>query len=284
MRSELDNRQLFHFGRIGEVFADKKNANDWNTKKNKPDIPKAFVVKEVLDEKGEVVRNNNRKVYRPAQSSFFGFSERMALCSYVPKPNKCVILPSTQHTTSAAVSRPKNKPEMILDYNKTKWGVDVFDQIVSTYSCSRQTHRWPMVVFYNFLDVSGLDAYLIHCNNQPPTINIKRYRLKMINELARDLMEPMIQSRLINTGAIRKSAVDALRILGYIDPVTTVCDQPVPPPPEDRLLRIQARCSLCPRSKDKKTKTTCDFCHKPACGSCHFKICIKCRELQISIN
>lgn len=38
-------------------------------KKNKPDIPKAFVVKEVLDDKGEVVRNNKRKVYRPAQSS-----------------------------------------------------------------------------------------------------------------------------------------------------------------------------------------------------------------------
>ena len=36
----------------------------------------------------------------------------------------------------------KGKSEIIMYYNKTKWGVDTFDQICSNNSCSRMNKRW----------------------------------------------------------------------------------------------------------------------------------------------
>lgn len=53
----------------------------------------------------------------------------------------------------------KKKPEVIQYYNKTKGGVDTMDQMVRTYSCKRRTQRWPMVLWYNMLDVATLNAY-----------------------------------------------------------------------------------------------------------------------------
>ena len=53
------------------------------------------------------------------------------------------------------------KPEVIEFYNKTKCGVDTFDQMCSTYSCGRKTRRWPMCVFLTMVDTSALNAYII---------------------------------------------------------------------------------------------------------------------------
>jgi len=50
---------------------------------------------------------------------------------------------------------------MVLDYNASKAGVDTMDQMVRTYTSKRMTRRWPMVFFYNVLDVSALNAFII---------------------------------------------------------------------------------------------------------------------------
>ncbi len=34
-------------------------------------------------------------------------------------------------------------------------------QIVATYSCGRKTARWPMTLFYNMLDVSAYNAFVM---------------------------------------------------------------------------------------------------------------------------
>ena len=56
---------------------------------------------------------------------------------------------------------PEKKPHIILHYNKTKSGVDTMDQMTRCYSTKRMTRRWPMVVFYNMIDVSALNAYIV---------------------------------------------------------------------------------------------------------------------------
>ncbi|KAL7870844.1 hypothetical protein SRHO_G00083410 [Serrasalmus rhombeus] len=53
------------------------------------------------------------------------------------------------------------KPIIILDYNKNKGGVDNLDKMTATYTCQRMTRRWPMVVFYNILDVSAYNAFVL---------------------------------------------------------------------------------------------------------------------------
>ncbi|KAI3372472.1 hypothetical protein L3Q82_022962, partial [Scortum barcoo] len=53
------------------------------------------------------------------------------------------------------------KPIIILDYNKNKGGVDNLDKLTASYTCQRMTRRWPMVVFYNILDVSAYNAFVL---------------------------------------------------------------------------------------------------------------------------
>ncbi len=50
----------------------------------------------------------------------FGFKDYMTLVSYVPKKNKSVMLLSTYHHDDALARQNKNKPELILAYNKYK--------------------------------------------------------------------------------------------------------------------------------------------------------------------
>ncbi|XP_055910852.1 piggyBac transposable element-derived protein 4-like [Eupeodes corollae] len=174
---------------------DKKITLLGTIRKNKRDIPKPFVVKELLNEYDIPIKINNKKQYRPLYSSLCGFSEKMALVSYVPTPRKQVVLLSTQHIVEKAVFGPQNKPLMILDYNRTKGGVDVFDQMVSIHSCSRQTNRWPMVVFYNLLDVSALATVIIFRHFNPPSKNIKVFRNEKLIQLAQELMEKELDDR-----------------------------------------------------------------------------------------
>lgn len=42
------------------------------------------------------------------------------------------------------------------------------------------------------------------------------------------------------------------------------------------LLKLQARCHLCPRSADRKSGITCDVCHKNICSTHHSITCVKC--------
>jgi hypothetical protein len=53
------------------------------------------------------------------------------------------------------------KPEIIMDYNATKGGVDNLDKLVTGYSCKRRTLRWPLVIFFNILDISDYNAVVI---------------------------------------------------------------------------------------------------------------------------
>ncbi|KAK2893297.1 hypothetical protein Q8A73_015781 [Channa argus] len=50
---------------------------------------------------------------------------------------------------------------MILDCNSTKGGVDNIDKVTATYSCQRKTAHWPLVIFYNIVDVSAYNAYVL---------------------------------------------------------------------------------------------------------------------------
>jgi hypothetical protein len=51
---------------------------------------------------------------------------------------------------------------MILDYNKTKGGVDHSDKIVKTYTVKRSTQTWPLANFYNLADTSAYNATVIY--------------------------------------------------------------------------------------------------------------------------
>ncbi|KAM3936782.1 LOW QUALITY PROTEIN: piggyBac transposable element-derived protein 4-like [Leptodactylus fuscus] len=127
---------------LGQMLKKKQLTMLGTMRKNKPELPQGILSKREVD------------------SSTFYFSGNTTVVSYVRK-TKQVILMSTMHHDNAVSDREDRKPDIILDYNATKGAVDTLDQVISTYTCKRKTNRWPMILFYNILDVSAYNAFVL---------------------------------------------------------------------------------------------------------------------------
>ena len=90
------------------------------------------------------------------------FSSKVLKCTdatlmvHQGKPRKNVCILSTVHTGVGTFSGAKSKPESVTYYSNTKYGVDVLDQMARAYSVKGGTRRWPMVVFYNILNLGSV--------------------------------------------------------------------------------------------------------------------------------
>lgn len=223
-------------------------------KKNKAIIPKEFLP------------NKNRDV----GTALFGFTNDCTLVSYVPKKNKAVVLYSSMHHSNE-IGPNAGKPIIIEDYNSTKGGVDSVDQKCSIYSCSRRTTRWPMAIFFRILDMSGLNAYILHQSHKRAN---KLSRLNFLKALAANLNENNLRSRLYNTKIPRQLRTSISSIIGIEVPEEV-------DPRIEKLPRDQRQyCTLCHYKKRTKTAYLCCKCFKPICLSCAKKICNNCVQRE----
>lgn len=131
-------------------------------KSNKKQIPPCFL---------------NKKKRRNICSSQFAFTYECTLVSYVPKKNRNVLLLSTLHNSQEIDQETsmKLKPEILTFYNKTKVGVDTADELKSNYIVARETHRWPMVILYCFLNIGGINSQVIYNANTEKKISRREY-------------------------------------------------------------------------------------------------------------
>ena len=105
----------------------------------------------------EFVSTKDRKEF----TTLYGFQKEAMIASYGPKKGKVVTLLSAMHLEKGTESPgPEKKTEVITYYNETKGGVDTMDQMVRWFTTKRKTQRWPMVIFYNMLDISALNAFI----------------------------------------------------------------------------------------------------------------------------
>ena len=130
-------------------------------RKNKKEIPLEFLP------------HKHRRVH----DCLFGFNRFTTIVSYVPKINKSVILISSAHHNQD-IDESSSKPQMILDYNKKKCGVDVLDQLIEKYSCRRKSNRWPFTVMMFILDTAAYNSHVLFAlkNAREPVANLQRYR------------------------------------------------------------------------------------------------------------
>ena len=85
------------------------------------------------------------------------------LTVYQCKPQKNVFILSSL-TMSVELGKSEiKKRETEEFYNKTKCGVDVADQMAKQYLFKAGTRRWPVAVFYNILDLAGINAFATTC-------------------------------------------------------------------------------------------------------------------------
>ena len=89
---------------------------------------------------------------------------RAILVSYAQK-NKAWIMLSTQHQDLDIDIANSNKPQIIIDYNKWKGGVDTFDKILVSMNCYRGTNRYSLCIFYNMISCWCTNKNMINDQN-----------------------------------------------------------------------------------------------------------------------
>ncbi|KAB0805147.1 hypothetical protein PPYR_02117, partial [Photinus pyralis] len=220
------------------------------------------LVKKLLDHNLTVIgtiRKNKRELplefsqpaERPQHTSMFGFSQGCTLVSYIPKKKKNVLLLSSMHDRDEIDSETYvNKPVMITDYNRTKGGVDTVDKLTASYNCSRNTRRWPMVVFYNLLNVAGINSQVVYVSNNPDK---KILRRRFLRQLGNDLVKPHLQ--------VRSAMINIPRTLKLrLQEITGMNIEPEVPQPV-----LPGRCAYCTSKKNRKTRFQCHRCNKYMC-------------------
>ena len=223
---------------------------------------------------------------REEHSTIFGFQEKICICSYVPKKNRSTILLSSMHLDAHIPenNNPKKKPDIILYYNKHKIGVDTMDQMLGQYTTQRRSNRWPLVFFYNILDVAALASYIIYYEANPMLKKKTCERRLFLRQLGEDLARPAIEERANNVTKIYniKTAIES--IIGKINPVIPMVEEN-----SAGRKKIIGDCHICnsqPIKKRRKTKKSCSNCLLAVCNehSVNQVICTLCNKFLLIIT
>ncbi|XP_038568008.1 piggyBac transposable element-derived protein 3-like [Micropterus salmoides] len=238
LAEELLKRKLALVGKIG---------------KNKPELPP------------QLLQTNQRA----PQSSLFAFTRTHTAVSYIPKKGKNVLLLSTKHREPEVSNKEPRQPKIILDYNSCKGGVDNFDKSISTYSCRRRTCRWPLVLFYNILDVSALNAFVLWTALHPSWNNNKSFKRRLfMEELGKMLVSPQMQRTQSppHTPAAAAIAKDEQES-GETPEKSGDADY--------TSRKLRRPCQFCTGGK-RKIASTCNMCNKHICKDHTFSYCSSC--------
>ena len=200
---------------------------------------------------------------RQVHTTIFGFNGQTTIASYVPKKNRSIIMLSTMHHDKKVEPQMDNKPDIILDYNKTKGAVDTLDKLCCQYSTKRGTRRWPLSMFFTLLDICLHNCSVIWFDKYPdwnkyPPSRRSDVRKIFILELGKQLCMPWIEQR------ARRPVIGSWvkRAMEYVNrPATKKAKESM-----SQATKSKSHCHKCPRKKDNKTHIHCDSCDKFVCG------------------
>ncbi|KAI5611526.1 dual specificity protein phosphatase 26 isoform X1, partial [Silurus asotus] len=167
---------------------------------------KLFLVGTVRKNKPELPPNLLQVKGRPVPFSIFGFTRNTTADSPIPKRGRNVIVLSTRHREAAVTEEPKAKADIITYYNRCKGGVDNLDKVVATYSCRRKTKQWPQMLFFNMMDISGYNAYVIFTTIDPSWNQHKLFRRRLFSE---ELGNSMISAAILRRQHLPRARIAA---------------------------------------------------------------------------
>lgn len=239
---------------LGQMLLKRNLTMLGTVRKNKPELP-------LMTTKNELHR------------SYFFFTKDTTVVSYVPKKNRNVILMSTLHNSKEVSDREDKKPLIILDYNRTKGAVDTLDQVTATYTCKRKSNRWPMILFYNIIDISAYNAFVLWREINPDwNKNILFKRRIFIQELGNQLIQPYISSRKhLPRNQQASEIVKNIQQTSIEDPSQFL-------PSSSKTGQKRARCKFCPSRCDNKTNMMCAKCNKHLCKTHVTYYCPNCKK------
>lgn len=178
-------------------------------------------------------------------------SGETTITSYQGKTKKNVLLLSTMHQSVAVNQETQKKlPETVSFYNSTKFGVDILDQMSRLYTVKFGCRRWPMHVFFNVLDLAGINAWILYRETTGEEVTRRMFLFK----LAEELSSVYVQSR--------KGPVHTFNAAT-----------------ESRKVPVRKTCQVGGCKSSNKTKNLCRQCKKFVCGPCAGSVeyvCAKC--------
>ncbi|XP_072395325.1 uncharacterized protein [Diabrotica undecimpunctata] len=135
------------------------------------------------------------KSNRYTNSAMFAYSKNLTLLSYCPPKakKKIVVMLSTMYPEG---DKPNSTvlPEIIDFYNRTKIGLDTFDQLVHRYTTARKSRRWPLRIFYNLLDfVVGINLVVLCKGSNTSGQELIPNRRSFLKNLSTDLVTPLMR-------------------------------------------------------------------------------------------
>lgn len=145
-------------------------------------------------------------------------------------------------------------PVMVSDYNKHMGYVDKADQLLSTYKIDRKSKKWWLRIFFHFLDVIVVNAYILYKEKGlKPTFTQKEFRLRLVDELV---------GHKLPTSKGRKRQVS--KVSSYKPQVSVQKRQcQSAHMPEISSFRRCAHCST--KVDQKRTPWICKICDVPLC-------------------
>ena len=69
--------------------------------------------------------------------------------------------PDLKEVASKVPGKVKTKPQVVLDYNLGKTGVDVSDQMASYYNIRRKSVKWYQTLFWHMVDMALCNSFLV---------------------------------------------------------------------------------------------------------------------------
>ncbi|XP_066961886.1 piggyBac transposable element-derived protein 4-like [Macrobrachium rosenbergii] len=119
----------------------------------------------------------------PLHSTKILKNNNMTLTVYQGKTNKNVLLLSTVHKNVSVSEEGKKIPDSVKYYNETKYGVDIIDQMARLYSTKVSSRRWPLQMFYNVLDLAGINAHIVYKEVTGKKVSRSEFILHLVEEL-----------------------------------------------------------------------------------------------------
>ena len=244
------------FSSLQAAVALKKKGLDFvGTIKDKPYLPKPLSVMKI--KVGESV-------------AMYHYEENVTLITHQANKTKRVKLLTTIHHKPSIMEKVKTDPQMF--YNATKGGVDTFDQLCANTSCIRSTRRWPLCFFFNIINMSFTNSYIMHQVQvrRGPKLSRHQFGLQLVDHLTRMWAVSRLQM---------KSLPRELRYtIGSVFAVDPEISADTDSGQDDMGAKKRNRCQMCPRSSNKKSRVTCVQCKRFTCPDHYVVTCKQCMD------
>lgn len=147
------------------------------------------------------------------------------------------------------------KPQCVVEYNKNMGAVDKTDLLLSSIETVRKTVKWYKKVFFHLVDLTVLNACVLHKVLTGKNTTVAEYQLNLVKQLLNKYHKALPRK---GAGRRSENADSPLRLTERHFPACI--------PPTQKKCNPTKRCVVCAtKNQRKETRYMCDSCDVALC-------------------